>query len=432
MLVLQALLLISQWFESPEDYKDPWYWLGACWLIANRTGLRTNLVNQSKPPKTRRLIKRLWWMIIHRDCTIAIATRKPLHFRQQDIQTPMLTLEDMEVQPIKTSCPALRDYNILEDPRIRLALARVCIEQVKLGLLGARILTQMYTPSSSSEELKANVMLYSPNRLHSTDQWEASSTLYHDLNYWEQDLHPDCIFATIPTQSHEWATNKQVHLMHRTALYMLSLMVYGLFYRPIISARAINERQLDFIEKIVKPKLAGVSVETARLAQLLSELGLIQKLPSFVTTCFFSAVPTIVAEINAPSGLMRGNLELHLHWCRKAIWILQDVWPTARFAYGMTEIMVRRARTGPFLASDLTQLYPSSNQARGEASIESLDFGLPMTSGNDATTWVAETSVPAIETHHTVGLPVDPLFDTQSRAAFELFWHEFMTADEVR
>lgn len=340
--VIQALLLITCWFESPEDQKDPWYWLGVCHLLANRIGLGNNHKCLRNPPKSWRLLNRLWWLCILRDRVIAIATRKPLQFREEDISMPLLTLEDFETQPIDTGIASLRDSAVLKDPVIRQTLARLCIEKIKVGLLVARILTQNYSPFSISESLVSSVMLYSPNR--PLNNLSKNIEIRRNLEEWQKSLPDDCVFPEPSTYARQQNPDDEVLFLHRAVLHMFSLMAFGLFYRPLFSANTDPIYETHFPQYDVKRAVANVADETARMARLFCEQNLVQKLPPYATTFFISALPTFIVGIKTPTEALCGDPRLQFRWCSEAIFQQRDIWPTADHAYAMIQAMISRAQ----------------------------------------------------------------------------------------
>lgn len=333
--VIQALLLISHWFESPDDQKDPFYWLGVCRILANRIGLGNSRKCLMNPPKSRKFLRRLWWMCVFRDRIIAMATRKPLQFREDEIHLPSLTLDDFDTEPINAGVHLLGDFGILTDPGIRLTLARLCLEKFKLALWTARIFDLNYSPLSTSDVPTTSVMLYCPNRpaIHLAENID----LHRILAEWQRALPIDCVFTMSPATTSQQSTDNELLFLHRAVLHMFSLMAFGLLYRPLFSAKATTTQEIHFIEHDVKPGVAKVAHETARMAQLLCEQDLVRKVPSFSTSFFISALPTFLLD-------MQHSTEA-LHWCREAVSQQRDIWPTADHASTIIEAMISRTNS---------------------------------------------------------------------------------------
>ncbi|KAE8311121.1 hypothetical protein RU639_012657 [Aspergillus parasiticus] len=340
--VIQALLLITYWFESPEDQKDPWYWLGVCRLLANRIGLGRNHESVRNPPKWQRLSHRLWWLCVLRDCVIAAATRKPLQFKEEDINMPLLTLEDFETQPIDTRFPPLRDSRTLKDAVIRQTLARLCIKKIKLALLVAQILTHNYTPSRICGSPMSSVILYSPSR--PLKSLSTNIGIRRNLGEWCCSLPDDCVFPGPSTYAPQQDLDNKVLFLHRAVLRVFSLMAFGLFYRPLLAANGNPLYETHFPQRDVKRTVTNMAEEIASIAELFCERNMVQKLPPCTTTLFISALPTFIAQIKNRTEALRDNPRFQFRWCSEAIFQQRDIWPTADHAYSMIQAMVSRAQ----------------------------------------------------------------------------------------
>ncbi|KAM5347762.1 hypothetical protein ACJ41O_007586 [Fusarium nematophilum] len=86
--VLHALLLMSFWYEDPDDSKDAGYWLGAQVFHAQQFGLQEKALSVQP---YRSFYRRLWWSAYIRDALISLGLR--LH-PKLGAPIPMLTLDD--------------------------------------------------------------------------------------------------------------------------------------------------------------------------------------------------------------------------------------------------------------------------------------------------------------------------------------------------
>jgi hypothetical protein len=310
-------------------------------MVANRIGLGNNR-SLYVAPKAYRLWKRLWWMCILRDRVIAVATRKPLQFGEGEIGMPLLTVDDFETQPINTDIPLLRACGFLIDPGMRQTFARLCIEKINVSGWAARILAQNYSPSSCSEVPATSVMLYSPKpRLENMAE---NIDLCRKLKHWTKTLPHDCIFAQSPNNIRDWIIDHQVLYLHRSVLRMFSLMVYGLLYRPLLSAKMNQDYENQFPQHEVRQALEQVANETASIARVFCEQGLVPKLPPFASTFFLCALPTFLVGIQGSTGALYEKLRLQFRWCSEGIYQQRAIWPTSELAYAMVKAMISRAR----------------------------------------------------------------------------------------
>lgn len=130
--VVQSVLLMTYWYESPDDPKDVWHWLGVAISLARTIGLNCNTSSSPLSPSKQKLWKRIWWCCYMRDRLVAIGMRRPIRIREDDFDVPMLEVSDFETQSMGPDltrmiggCSALRDGSKRE------MLARMCIAYVR-------------------------------------------------------------------------------------------------------------------------------------------------------------------------------------------------------------------------------------------------------------------------------------------------------------
>lgn len=273
---------------------------------------------------------------------MALATRKPLQFvGDEELNTPMLTVDDFETEPITPSIALLSGSAMLTDTKTRQHLARLCIERLKLARLVASILSQNYALSSDSKTPATSVMLYSP-RLR-VDKMDENLQLHRTLEQWKEALPNDCVFEAAVTDDSEMTDDDEALFLYRAELYMFSLMTLGLLYRPLLSIK-IGSSSTDFPVHDIKLAAERVANETARMAQLFCEQHLVSKLPPYATTFFISALPAFLVGIKASTAVVCDKQRLKFRWCSEAISRQRDIWPTSDLAYRMVELMVAMAR----------------------------------------------------------------------------------------
>ena len=95
--LVQALLLLTYYYETPDDQKDTWHWMGVATSVAHTIGLHRNPENTNLDPKRAKLWKRIWWSTYMRDRLIALGMRRPTRIKTEDFDVPMLTLDDFEI-----------------------------------------------------------------------------------------------------------------------------------------------------------------------------------------------------------------------------------------------------------------------------------------------------------------------------------------------
>ncbi|KAJ5803690.1 uncharacterized protein N7503_006140 [Penicillium pulvis] len=142
---VQAAVLMSTWYPGKEK-KGPWYWAGTAISLAHSIGLHLEPDESRFDPPEQHLRRRVWWCIFAREQKIALALGRPARITFYDVA--MLTLNDFD-HNIRVSAgihlpKVMQRLSALEDPAIHNALARLCIEHMKLCVCISRFLTTTF------------------------------------------------------------------------------------------------------------------------------------------------------------------------------------------------------------------------------------------------------------------------------------------------
>lgn len=156
MCLIQGLLLMSYWYETPDDQKDTWHWMGVAISLSHTIGLHRNPEKSSMDPKRKKLWKRIWWSCFMRDRLVALGMRRPTRIKSDDCDVPMLTLEDFDIDTGFTEEEAIRwtseerARQETEAERQR-KLALMCIEKAKLCVCISHVLSAQYSVLNTNQ-----------------------------------------------------------------------------------------------------------------------------------------------------------------------------------------------------------------------------------------------------------------------------------------
>jgi Fungal specific transcription factor domain. len=144
--LVQSLLLMTYWYETPDDQKDTWHWMGVSLSLAHTIGLHRDPGNSGMDLRRQRLWKRIWWSTYTRDRLIALGMRRPMRIKDDDCDVPMLTLDDFEFKTFPPeivnmvgNCELLRNVNHQRE------LGLMFIEKAKLCLCVSHVLSAQYS-----------------------------------------------------------------------------------------------------------------------------------------------------------------------------------------------------------------------------------------------------------------------------------------------
>ena len=164
--LIQAVLLMSYWFNDTHDRADSWHWVGVAISLAQTIGLHRSPSSSNVPTSQQRLWKRVWWCCFHRDRWIALGMGRPTRINNADCNVSILTVEDL----VDTSPPS----NLSEASKVVVAscdsYATFFVEAVKLSSHLGNILTLQYG---------ADRLQHSEGRIQHCD--DALSSWYNNL-----------------------------------------------------------------------------------------------------------------------------------------------------------------------------------------------------------------------------------------------------------
>jgi hypothetical protein len=283
--LIQTFLLLSYWFETPNDEKNTWHWLALATSLCQVSGFHHN------PEKLRHrehLKKRIWWSCFMRDRLVALATKSPTRIKFEDCDVPMLTMEDFEILDVSWNKACVSGCSFLADVKTQRDLALMCIEKAKLCISLGHVLATVDLSKAVNQgydtpgSVRARMMLLAPdsNSPTSVAQEEKGS-----LGKWAANLPDEAIYQR-PRNDHI-NISLTIHaallqmLYFATTLYATTKLTTG---DPISSAG--SPAAYSFAEKA---RLAAL--EITQIAEDLQELHLIRYLPtSGVTPIILAAV----------------------------------------------------------------------------------------------------------------------------------------------
>ncbi|KAL4971898.1 fungal-specific transcription factor domain-containing protein [Aspergillus desertorum] len=93
-IVIQALLCLSFWWETPTQQKDMWYWTGISMDLAQSLGMHQEKVYSTLDEKKSKLWRRLWWTIYSHDISTAVQLGRIPHVHDGYCTARLVTEQD--------------------------------------------------------------------------------------------------------------------------------------------------------------------------------------------------------------------------------------------------------------------------------------------------------------------------------------------------
>ncbi|KAL2406065.1 Cutinase transcription factor 1 beta [Exophiala dermatitidis] len=341
--VVQATLLMTYWYDSPDDPKDVWHWLGVAISVARTIGLNCDTSRATlMSPQQRRLWKRIWWSLYMRDRLIAIGMRRPMRINDGDFDVSMLEVSDFEVDalPVELTrmlggCPAVKDV-----PK-RLTLAKLCVSLVKLCVCISQVLAVQYSTlghkigatQETTMRLVPKKSAAQPGEVLRCDQ---------ELDSWYKSLTCDLHFFAPETHERIASNDGDVVNVHRALLTGIYLTVISALHRPQILPSAPDVQIVPELRELSKRKVREAADDITELYQDLVSHDLIRYLPNTGVTCLLPAIIIHLLDIKSSNPDVRQASARKFQFCMQALQRLREMYQSADFAFSFLDAAVRK------------------------------------------------------------------------------------------
>ncbi|KAL4815793.1 fungal-specific transcription factor domain-containing protein [Aspergillus spinulosporus] len=94
--VIQALLCLSFWWETPTQQKDMWYWTGISVGLAQSLGMHQEKTYLSLDQRKSKIWRRLWWAIYCHDISVAVQLGRIPHVNDAYCTARLLREQDFD------------------------------------------------------------------------------------------------------------------------------------------------------------------------------------------------------------------------------------------------------------------------------------------------------------------------------------------------
>ncbi|CAP73574.1 uncharacterized protein PODANS_2_9380 [Podospora anserina S mat+] len=292
--LVQALLMMTYWYESPDDQKDTWHWMGVAISLAQTIGVHRNPVATNFPPAKRGLWKRIWWSCYMRDRMIALGMRRPTRIKDDDFDVPMLEEGDFEIGRLREDNQLLGpDCALVRDVEMQRELAFMCIEMAKLCLLVSEMLRAQYSILSRGgmrpDVTTASTMMLLPKKDQNPDGFAMTQQVDAMLNQWAVGLPSCCQRQPVPLTPIEEGRRPVVlqrHLLHLIYYTTVSALHRPQFLRPQRAEPVIPTKAQQYSQERVR----DASREVIKMVTELRQHGLERCLPTTGVTVLLPAM----------------------------------------------------------------------------------------------------------------------------------------------
>ncbi|KAH0284326.1 hypothetical protein M436DRAFT_82937 [Aureobasidium namibiae CBS 147.97] len=346
--LIQSLLLMTFWYETPDDQKDSHHWMGIAVSLSHTIGLHRNPERSNMDPKQRRLWKRIWWATYMRDRMIALGMRRPTRIKNEDFDVPMLTVDDFDFNVLTSQSSCIPpSCKIMQDTTMQRDLAIMCIEKAKLCICISHVLSTQYSVLHNNHGVQSHegttrttMMLVARK-----DDPENCSVKACDeeLKQWKASIAPEAKYK--PSSLFDLTAGKGTIALHRSLLHMVYLATLSALHRPQVlpSTAAPSRKMASEVLDTSRRTVRFAANRLTAVAQNLNELDLIRCLPTSGITVLLPAIIIHLLDIKAPDETTRRASLQGFCQCMQILNKLRDIYAAADFSTAFLEAAIRKA-----------------------------------------------------------------------------------------
>ena len=356
---------MTYWYETPDDQKDTWHWMGVAISLAHTIGLHRNPEKSSMEPNKKKLWKRIWWSCFMRDRLVALGMRRPTRVKDEDYDVPMLTEEDFEIAPVSDNITIIpRNCTLIRDVEAQRTLAQMCIAKAKLCLCISHVLTAQYSVLVKAQGMqgqegntRSSVMLF-PKKLDQTDEVKRCDD---ELRTWIEELPENCHY----TDEMDPGNSGPSVFVQRSLLHMVYFTTLSALHRPQVlpSASSAQPDKCRELQDLSRKKVREASREITRISQDLHQRGLEKYLPTTGVTVLLPAIIIHLLDIKASNDEARQAAMDGFCQCMLVLEKLRDNYASADFATQFLEAAIRKADIDVVMGSSKERMRPEDVQA---------------------------------------------------------------------
>ncbi|KAI1130937.1 fungal-specific transcription factor domain-containing protein [Nemania abortiva] len=346
LLLVQGLLLMTYWYETPDDQKDTWHWMGVAISLGHTIGLHRNPANTNMPPQRRKLWKRIWWSCFMRDRLIALGMRRPTRIKDEDFDVPMLEEDDFDIKALPDDVQAVGpECTLLRDVGMQLELAQMCIAKAKLSLCISHMLKAQYSvlicTKTHPENVTNSTMMLLPNK--QLDNMESIAKCDHGLTQWAETLPESCKYR--PLSPLDVQNGRGVIALQRNLLHMVYFTTVSALHRPLFlpsSPRNPQQSPSQVQQQISRIRVCSSAMQITRMVTELSALGLEKFLPTTGVTVVLPAMIIHMIEMKNPSQVIQAAAHKGFQQCMRVMERLRDTYSAADYAVAFVNAAMRK------------------------------------------------------------------------------------------
>ncbi|KAF5601188.1 cutinase transcription factor 1 beta [Fusarium pseudocircinatum] len=347
---LQALLLMTYWYERADDEKDTWHWTGIALSQIHVMGIHRSPEQLSISPKAKRGRKRIWWSCYVRDRLLALGIRRPARIRPDTFNVPDLTIEDLDMDPFDDAVISFLGNPRMTDSATQRSLMLCFLELTKLCVHIGDILFSQYSVLNNdiSKADEKITMMVVPKK--SAQQMQDMEKCDLKLRDWIQSLESPCRYKA--GQSCETAQGHSALHLHQALLYMIYLTSTAILHRPQ-AQRLDDSSEDDITTRRSADKIADAAGGITQVAYDLHQRDQLRFASTSAIPALISAILIHLNDIASSRQDARYASIGQFYQCWQAIHSLRDMYASADHVIWFLEAVIQRTNVNiPMLKLD--------------------------------------------------------------------------------
>ncbi|OAP62784.1 hypothetical protein AYL99_02011 [Fonsecaea erecta] len=331
--IVQCVLLMTYWYESPNHPKDIWHWVGIAVADARSIGLNCVPQDSSGTVQQKRLWKRIWWGCYMRDRLVASGMRRTMRIKEEECCVQGLDIEDFE------ACTSLSDFEHMIGSACAVGsgsthanLVRLCIALVDLCKIVADILTLQYaTPSQKIGGTHAATMKLLPKEPSTATEVGRRD---RDLETWYEGLPVEIRYSFPETQDDRRPISDRLVYLHSAVVASVYAAITSTLHRPqcMIGMIAPSEKHLTETQMTSKMKVYDAARKVASLYRDIVARNMTDSVPNTSVAVLLPACVVLHADARATESPTCNESRACLEDCVKVLQRLRDTFASADFA----------------------------------------------------------------------------------------------------
>ncbi|KAH8816531.1 hypothetical protein F5884DRAFT_226684 [Xylogone sp. PMI_703] len=324
--VVQALILMSYWYESDNSQKDTWFWSSLSFSMAQALGFPAvsnevvSPIHLGSDPRRNRLWKRMLWSSFCRRAIAALGMRRHLKREMTEWDLPDLCIDDFDLEPLPSHLvESLGDCSCLESGEYYKEIAIMCLAKNTLCQHLTEILECQFSDEARRGEVMETTMILAPipSSSEKISQYDAV------LSSWLADLPSWLVYDIVVDDG---LSNNRVIRLHAAFLKLLYFTTLITLHRPNIrqcssppSSGSHDSSTLSWY----KTEIA--TDEITRVVSWLQQFNLTRFLPLTAVTALLTAAFCSLQQTTALDDNLRVSSGTRLYYCTVVLQSLKDV-----------------------------------------------------------------------------------------------------------